>query len=208
LASSDIWPTIHGERAALASDLQDLDEQQWTTRSLCDDWTVRDVIAHMTATARISPATFFPKLIGSGFSLKRMQTKDIAGLRGSSPADTLANFRDVVSSSKHPPGPTDTWLGETLIHAEDVRRPLGIKHEYPAGSAVHVADFYKNSNLVVGTKRRIAGLRLRATDTDWTHGEGPEVAGPIVSLVLAMTGRKAVLDELEGDGVGALQSRN
>ena len=34
-------------------------------------------------------------------------------------------------------------------------------------------DFYKNSNTLIGTKNRIAGLTLKATDTDWTHGSGP-----------------------------------
>jgi hypothetical protein len=49
---------------------------------------------------------------------------------------------------------------------------------------------------------------LKATDTEWSHGSGPEVAGPIVSLVLAMTGRKAALDDLSGDGVAELRSRS
>ncbi len=36
---------------------------------------------------------------------------------------------------------------------------------------------------------------------------GPEVAGPVLSLVLAMTERKAALDDLSGDGVATLRSR-
>jgi hypothetical protein len=70
-----------------------------------------------------------------------------------------------------------------------------------------VADFYKGFNLVIGAKRRIAELHLRATDTNWAHGDGPEVAGPIVSLILAMTGRKDALDDLTGEGVTMLRSR-
>jgi uncharacterized protein (TIGR03083 family) len=207
MSKTDPWPTIHREREALAVDLEPLTDEQWATPSLCTDWTVRQVVAHMTGTAKITPASFFPKLIGSGFSMKRLQAKDIANLSGGTPAETLAHFKDVVGSSKHPPGPTDTWLGETIIHAEDVRQPLGIKHEYPAGVAVQVADFYKSSNLVIGAKRRIAGLKLTATDTDWSHGDGPEVRGPIVALVMAMTGRKPALEDLTGDGVATLRSR-
>ena len=70
-----------------------------------------------------------------------------------------------------------------------------------------VAEFYKRSNLVLGAKKRIAGLKLRATDADWTHGDGPEVSGPMVSLVMAMTGRKAAIEDLKGDGVDTLRSR-
>ena len=207
MAKSDVWPTIHSERKALAADLETLTDEQWATPSLCTDWTVRDVLAHMTATAKISPPQFFGKMITSGFSLKSMQSKDMATERGGSPAETLARFTAEVSSSKHPPGPTDTWLGETIVHAEDIRRSLGIKHDYPTDAAVQVANFYKGSNLIIGTKKRIAGLRLRATDAAWSHGDGPEVSGPIMSLVMAMAGRKTSDEDLSGDGVATLRSR-
>jgi uncharacterized protein (TIGR03083 family) len=208
MAKTDVWSMIHVERRSLASDLASLSEQQWSVPSLCDGWTVRDVLAHMTATAKITPASFFPKLLGSGFSFTRMQRKDIASERGTSAQDTLGRFRDVAGSVKHPPGPIDTMVGETIVHAEDIRRPIGIKHTYPSEAAVRTADFYKGSNLIVGTKRRIAGLTLRATDTDWSHGTGPEISGPIVSLVMAMTGRKASLEDLSGDGLNTLRGRS
>lgn len=208
MEKSEVWPAIHEEREALAADVAPLTDAQWDTPSLCEGWTVRDVVAHMTGTAKVTTLSFFPKLIGSGFSFNRMQAKDIAAERGTSPADTLARFKAESGSSKHPPGPTDSWLGEVLIHAEDIRRPLGIAHTYAHGAAVRVADFYKGSNLIVGAKRRIAGLRLRATDADWSNGEGPEVSGPIVSLVLAMTGRKAALPDLTGEGLATLSSRS
>jgi uncharacterized protein (TIGR03083 family) len=204
---TDIWPVIHAERKALAADLRALDDAQWQAVSLCGQWTVRDVTAHMTATAKITPPAFFTKLAMSGFSFERLQDKDITAEKGGSPADTLARFEAVENSTKHPPGPIDSWLGEAILHAEDIRRPLAIQHEYPKDAVVRLADFYKGSNLVVGTKRRIEGLTLRATDADWSHGSGPEVSGPIMLLVMAMTGRKAALDNLTGDGVATLRAR-
>ena len=204
---SDIWPVIHAERKALATDLQALDAEQWQAASLCGQWTVRDVTAHMTATAKITPPAFFTKLAMSGFNFGRLQDKDITAEKGASPADTLDRFDAIVNSEKHPPGPIDSWLGEAILHAEDIRRPLAIQHEYPTDAVVRLADFYKGSNLVVGTKRRIEGLTLRATDADWSHGSGPEVAGPIMPLVMAMTGRRAALDNLTGDGVATLRAR-
>jgi uncharacterized protein (TIGR03083 family) len=98
-------------------------------------------------------------------------------------------------------------LGETIIHSEDIRRPLGIKHDYPADALIQVADFFKTSNLIIGTKRRIDGLTLRATDATWSHGTGPEVSGPMLSLVMAMTGRKPALEDLSGEGVATLRDR-
>lgn len=207
MAKESVWPMVHEERRALAGDLRGLSDEQWETRTLCPNWTVRDCVAHLTATAKISPFAFFPKLIGSGFSLTKMQTKDIAVERGSSAADGLARFESIVDSNTHPPGPNETLLGEVLLHAEDIRRPLGVHRDYPVAASMRVADFYKGSNLVLGAKNRISGLALRATDTDWSHGEGSEVSGPILSLAMAMTGRKEALGELTGDGVATLQAR-
>jgi uncharacterized protein (TIGR03083 family) len=207
MGKTDIWPTIQAERKSLAHDLESLDQDQWAKTSLCTQWTVWDVVAHMTATAKITPPVFFGKMLTSGFSLTTLQGKDIAVERGDSPASALARFEAVESSRKHPPGPLDTWLGEVIVHAEDIRRPLGICHDYPMDAVVRVADFYKNSNLIIGTKRRIEGLTLQATDANWSHGTGPKVSGPMIALVMAMNGRKAVAKELSGDGVTRLQAR-
>jgi uncharacterized protein (TIGR03083 family) len=207
VVSIDIWGIIHAERKALAADLQGLPETQWAAPSLCANWTVRDVLAHMTATARMTPPQFIGNFVMSGFNFARMQSKGVQAERGGSPAETLARFTTLVNTSNHPPGPNDTWLGEVIVHSEDIRRTLSIKHAYPTDAAVQVANFYKNSDLLIGTKTRISGLKLRATDADWSHGDGPEIAGPIVSLIVAMTGRKAATDDLAGDGVATLRSR-
>ena len=204
---TDIWPTIHAERKTLAADLRTLSNDDWAKPSLCGEWTVRDVLAHMISAATLTPPKFFGKMIASGFSFDKVQEQGIAAHKGASPADTLAGFEAVLTSVKHPPGPGDTWLGEMIVHSEDIRRPLGITHDYPTAAVVQVADFYKGSNLLIGAKRRIDGLTLRATDAEWSHGTGPEVSGPIVSLVLAMTGRKTAGDDLAGDGVTVLRGR-
>ena len=202
-----MWNVVHAERRALAADLAGLDDDRWATPSICSGWTVRDVLAHMTATAKNTPPAFVGQMITSGFRLTTLQEKGIAAERGDSPSETLERFRAVQSSTRHPPGPVDSWLGETIVHAEDIRRPLAITHAYPTDAAIRVANFYRRSNLIIGAKRRVAGLALRATDADWSAGTGPEVAGPIVAVVLAMTGRKAVLGELSGDGVSTLAQR-
>lgn len=204
----DIWPVIHEERKALASDLGSLEEAKWSTPSLCTEWTVRDVLAHMTATAKMSAPGFFVKLAGSGFKFGKVQSGGIAAEQGSSPADTLARFDAIVTSTGHPPGPSATMLGEVIVHSEDIRRGLGMQHAYPTEAVVQAADFFKGSNLIIGTKTRITGLKLSATDTDWSTGDGPEVEGPILALLMAMTGRKAAASELKGEGVAALSARS
>ena len=98
-------------------------------------------------------------------------------------------------------------LGEVVTHTEDITRPLGLEHQPEAEAKAACLDHYKKVNFPVGAKKRIAGLRLRATDVDWTYGDGPEVSGPALSLLMVMTGRSAGLDGLEGAGVADLRSR-
>ena len=203
----DMWSVIATERGALADDLDGIDDAAWETRSLCEAWTVRDAVAHMIATAEMTPPTFLGKMIGSGFDFQKMTAKEIADKRESSPAAELEHLRAVRDRPTAPPGPRTSWLGETIVHAEDVRRPLGLSHSYPMDAVVAVADFYQGSNILIGSKKRIAGVTLKATDTDWAHGSGPAAEGPMVSLLLAMTGRKAALEDLTGDGVETLRGR-
>ena len=207
MAKGEPWPTIHAERAALADDLAALSEEQWRTPSLCSSWTVQEVLAHMTATASMTPPKFFAKMAAAGFRFDAMAAKEVAAGTSRSPAEGLAEFRAHVNDTTAPPGPTPTWLGETIVHGEDIRRPLGIRRDYPTHALVTIADFYKGSNLLIGAKRRIDGLTLRATDADWTTGSGPEVAGPLISLVMAMTGRRGTVDDLSGPGTATLAGR-
>jgi uncharacterized protein (TIGR03083 family) len=207
MAKKDLWRLIRAERQALADDLDGLAVTKWSTPSLCEGWTVRDVLAHMTATAEMTPAKFLPKLAGAGFSLTKLSQKDIDERTKGDPSSTYERFKSRISSRNHPPGPTESWLGEAVVHSEDVRRPLGIAHTYSTDALTAVADAYRKSNLVLGGKKRVAGLTLKATDADWSAGEGPEVSGPMISLVLAIAGRRAALDDLEGDGVSTLTSR-
>jgi uncharacterized protein (TIGR03083 family) len=205
--SDDIWPVVHAERRALAADLADLTPEQWQTPSLCVGWSVHDVLAHMVATAKETPAGFFAGMITSGFRISRLTEKRIAVEGAGGPAATLAAFRAVETATSAPPGPKVSWLGEALVHAEDIRRPLGIPHEYPVEAVRTVTEFYACSNVLIGGKRRVDGVTLQATDTDWTHGSGPVATGPARALMLATTGRKAALDELVGPGVEILRSR-
>jgi uncharacterized protein (TIGR03083 family) len=204
---AQIWTAVRPEREALAADLQAIDEEAWTTPSLCPAWTVRDVLAHLTALARMTPAMFFRKLVASGFDPSRLQAQDVTLAKGGSVEETLAGFCSVTASKNRLPGTDKIMLGETLVHAEDIRRPLGLAHEYPLGALVAIADLYKGSDRIAGSKRRIAGLSLQASDTGWSTGSGPMVTGPLLSLVMAMAGRGAAIEDLDGTGAEMLRSR-
>lgn len=204
---ADLWQTVAAERGALADDLSGLTDEQWQTPSLCVGWTVHDVLAHQCGTADMNPAKFVVRLASAGFSFPRFADRQVDRYRGADPAETLATFRRLQHSTSAPPGPKTSWLGEVIVHNEDIRRPLGIEHESPPDAVRQVIDFFKGSNTLIGTKNRIADLRLQATDQDWSHGAGPLVEGKLIDVLLAATGRAAACDRLRGDGVTTLRLR-
>lgn len=204
---TDLWTLVAGERGALADDVAGLTPEQWASRSLCRDWTVREVVAHLTAAASTRPGAFLAQFARAGFNFDTYAQAGLSRRLGADTGATLSGFRAVQGSKTSPPGPKATWLGEVVVHAEDIRRPLGIAHVYDPEAVRQAADFYKGSNTLIGAKSRIAGLALKATDQDWSSGTGPTVEGPLLSLVMAMTGRTAHVDDLTGEGVETLRSR-
>jgi uncharacterized protein (TIGR03083 family) len=204
---SNTWDLIHDERRRLIEDLQPLAAGQWRTASLCPDWDVQQALAHLVALTKQTPPKFFGKFIASGFQFDKMVAKDVARESSGTPAQTLTELSAHVGDTTAPPGPVDCWIGEFVVHGADIRRPLGIDYSPPVATTRQVADSYKNSNLLIGAKNRIVGVRLVATDTDWSHGSGAEVRGPILCLVQAMTGRSIALSDLTGDGVPALRAK-
>ena len=201
------WSLVHAERAALAADLADLTGQQWATPSLCAGLTVREVLAHLTAGASLGPARWLAGVIRCRFDFDAMVAMRLAEQLGVSPAETLARFRGVVTSTTKAPVPVVAVLGEAIVHGEDIRRPLGLRRDYPVTALTPPATYYQGSNQVVPAKRRIAGLRLQASDGPFATGSGPLVSGRTLALIMAMTGRGAACDELAGDGAATLRAR-
>ena len=206
--TNSIWPTIHAERRSLAEDLADLTQQQWATQSLCSEWNVHQVLAHQLTAAKMTPPKFFLKFAAAGFNFDKYAAKEVAINSAGSPAATLAAFRAAEPRQTAPPGPKETWLGEAFVHGEDIRRPLGITRSYPLPEVARAIALYARSNAIIGGKTRVAGLTLKATDTDFSVGTGPLVEGPAISLLLAASGRKSALDELSGPGVTILRERS
>jgi uncharacterized protein (TIGR03083 family) len=204
------WALVHAERAALAADLADLTEAQWETTSLCTELTVREVLAHLTAAAVISFPKWFAGVLRRRFDFDKQLVDRLREQLGESPADTLARYRAAVDRSTTPLGRRGSaagMLAEQVVHAEDIRRPLGIVHDHPAEVLTVAAAHYASSDLTVLAKGRVGGLALVATDTDFTTGDGALVTGPTLALIMAMTGRAVFCDDLTGDGVDELRSR-
>ena len=207
MKSGETWNHIHSERAQMADTWTGLSAPQWAAPSWCQGWSVQDTAGHIVAAAEQTPANFYKELASAGFKFNVFADRGARRLAAVGPDELGRRLRARTTTTNHPPAPVMAMLGEIVVHGADIRRPLGLKHQPPEAALVALADSWKNSNLLIGSKRRIAGLRLQATDAEWAHGDGPEVSGPLLSLILAMTGRKAVHPDLSGDGVAELGRR-
>jgi uncharacterized protein (TIGR03083 family) len=201
------WKLIHAERAAMADTLASLTPEQWGQRSLCGDWTVQIAAGHILAGAEQTKGNFLRHMARNGFRFNRMIDRD-ARTAGALPRDEIIQrLRATTSTTNGPPAPVMTMLGEVMVHGEDILHPLGLSADHDPEAVTACLDMYKTTSFPVGTKKRIAGLRLAPDDVDWAHGDGPEVTGPARSMLLVMTGRSGALGDLSGEGVSALRSR-
>ncbi|MGW7416639.1 maleylpyruvate isomerase family mycothiol-dependent enzyme [Streptomyces sp. NPDC054863] len=198
---------IHVERSALAQDLTGLSEAQWAKASLCERWTVEEVVAHLTAGAGTRMWRWLLSMLAARFDPDLHNDRRLAGHRGATPEDTLRRFREVVAGPAGPTGHTAAWLGEIVVHSEDIRRPLGLVRTPPVATTTAVARFFASRDFTVASNTAIAGLRVEATDGPFTTGSGDLLRGPTLSLVMGMAGRAAACEDLEGDGAAVLRAR-
>ncbi len=202
-----LWPMVHAERAALGLDLDALETKAWTGPTLCGRWSVEEVVAHLTAAASTGRLRWLASMVVARFDAARHNQRRLAEHRGPGPAGTLAGFHRIVTSTTAASGHTPAWLGEVIVHAQDIRRPLGIDRAPDIAAATEVARFYASRDFAVPSRTAGTGLRLEATDGPFTTGAGPLVSGPTLALVMALAGRTVYCDDLDGDGVALLRSR-
>ncbi|HEV7534978.1 MAG TPA: maleylpyruvate isomerase family mycothiol-dependent enzyme [Acidimicrobiia bacterium] len=202
----------YDELASISEFCHTLEPHQWDTPSLCEGWRVRDVIGHMSVGYTTPMPEMVAKLARYRFNVpKASKTESIAFASSRTPAELLVVFDSIVHDKVRKGisrviKPTEGLL-DHVVHHEDIRRPLGQRRQVPEERLVAALDVAPTLAGFVGSKARAAGLRLEATDVDWRHGDGPLVRGAGEAILLALTGRGVVLDELDGDGVAVLKQR-
>jgi uncharacterized protein (TIGR03083 family) len=207
----DVWAAIDLQRRRTADLLAGLSEEQWARPSLCEGWAVRDVAAHLTL-QQMGPVAALGSALRHPGGLNRV-IREAARDRARRPADRLvAGVRASVGSRRPNVGMTNLeTLIDILVHGQDIAVPLGLELEMPPEAAAAAAERVRASG---GTRKAqvfrhlpLEGFRLSATDVSWAAGEGPEIRGPIAALLLLLTGRRAGLDRLTGDGAELLRRR-
>ena len=202
-----LWALAHAERAALAEDLSSLDAEQWRHGTLCGKWDVEEVVAHLTAAASLNQWRWVRSMLGARFRVDVHNQRRMIEFRGGTPAETLDRFRAVINSTTAPSGHTAAYLGEVVVHAQDIRQPLGLRRTPAIDALTPVADFFAGRNFTVPSQTAVDGLHLRATDGPFATGSGPLVTGSTLALVMSMAGRAPYVDQLEGPGVPTLRAR-
>lgn len=195
----------YDERTDLAAFLETLSPQEWQMPSLCEKWTVKDVVAHMLSYEELTRLGLMKR-----FAKGRVVRANEVGVAEFAPMSPH-ELQDFLSRHLRPQGLTAAFGGmiglvDGTIHHQDIRRALGHKRTIPVDRLERILPLVPG-NPRLGAGRRIRGLRLKATDVSWQHGDGLEVSGTGEALLMAMAGRPQVVDELAGLGQATLAIR-
>lgn len=202
-----LWALAHAERAALTQDLSGLSAEQWRHDTLCGHWDVEHVVAHLTAAASLNQWQWLRSMLGARFRPDVHNQRRLTERCGQTPLETLDLFHAVIRSTTAPSGHIPAYLGEVVVHAQDVRQPLGIQRQPSVEALTPVVEFFVRRDFTVASRTHTSGLQLRADDGLFAAGSGPLVTGSTLALVMSMAGREIYLDELEGPGVQTLRMR-
>ncbi|MEV0245592.1 maleylpyruvate isomerase family mycothiol-dependent enzyme [Nocardia sp. NPDC050712] len=197
------WRVIEAQRRAIADLLAGLTPEEWAGNSLCAGWRIRDVAAHLALTPRVpSIREMVVASLRARGDYNRMihqlttdyaehpVTQLVSDIRDNAAARTLpklTNYRNI--------------LFDTMVHGQDIAIPLGRTLDIPPLAAAVAAQRAASIGWPVFDRHRLDGIRLCASDIDWSYGTGREVRGPSKALLLFATGRTALRHELTGDGL-------
>lgn len=199
---------IEGERRRIADFVATLSDADLSTQSLCASWNVREVAQHLLMPLVTSLPVVAVAMVRARFDFDRANLALTARLDGRS-ADELA--RGLRIHARHgftPPGmPHEAPLTDLIVHGQDMARPLRRSLAPPLAAVLTALSFTLSRKGRAMTGVRVDGLAWRASDADWGEGEGAEVRGSALDLLLAATGRACALDDLRGAGVAPLATR-
>lgn len=207
MALEDLRDHAVAERADLAAVLAQLTPGQWNAPSLCPRWRVRAVVAHVYSYDELSRTDLVRNFVCSGLNPNKVNALCMAPYASHTPEQLLTLAR----RCEHPRGLPAGFNGgialvDAMVHQQDIRRPLGLPRTIPPDRLRAALEFAKTAPVILGFWHR-RGLRMVATDVDWSTGSGPEVLGPGEALLLAIAGRDAGVDELSGPGLAKLAPR-
>lgn len=182
---SFVAPTYDGLADLLAS----APVETWDAPSLCKNWKVRHVIAHMTMPARFTPEQFGAEMAAADGDFTVL-SDTVAARDASLPlADQMDALRSSLLHAWQPPGGGAAGaLSHAVIHSLDVTVALDRPAVAPKDAVIAVLDQLTAADgAYFGVD--LSGVRLEAADTDWTWGSGDAVRADSGLLVALLSGR-------------------
>ena len=205
------WQVITEQRLGLARVLEGLSDSEWEQPSLCPRWRVRDVAAHV---AMAPQAPGLTAMLADGVrargSFHRLN-HDVAVRHAARPTHDIVAEMRMHADSRRLPAVTNyhNTLFDVLVHTQDIAIPLGRDYPMPSEAAQAGASRVWTMGWPFWARHRLRGVRVVATDTDWSAGTGVELRGPIGMLLLLLTGRTATaMPHLSGPGVHTITERS
>jgi uncharacterized protein (TIGR03083 family) len=206
----EYWSAVRNLRLEIADLLESLGTEEWNAPSLCHGWRVRDVAGHVAVVPVITTWRMLSTAPRAGFNPNRINTL-IATQEGARPVhDIVALLRQRAGQrgTAKTLDPRDS-LFDVIVHSQDIAVPLGREFLVPVALTHRGLQRVWAMGWPFNAKKRLGALSIRATDTDWRVGTGPEVSGPALALLLLLTGRTdAAASDLSGPGVQALKASN
>ena len=186
---TDLQPWVAPTLEGLADLLAAADAETWDAPSLCEKWQVRHVVAHVTMAARLTPEQFGAEMAAAGGDFAVLSDTVAARDGALPPAALLAALRSPVLHAWQPPGGGAAGaLSHAVIHSLDVTVALERPAVAPTKAVVAVLhQITAADGAWFGVD--LTGVRLEATDTDWSWGSGETVRADSGSLLALVSGR-------------------
>ena len=193
-------------RKDFADLLDSLSEEQLNGNTLCAGWTPMDVAGHVVSFVELGlPAMMF-SMAKAGFNVDKAWKANATKYKAMGRDAISAALREKAGKSAPIPSfSAGISFMDVAVHTQDVRRGLGLEgslDEDVLRASLDWVTTHKQRKTHVDPKD-IEGLRLEATDMDWSWGEGALVSGPAEAILMGIN-RRDVSAELTGDGVAKL----
>lgn len=197
------WSLAAKARNDFVDMIEGLTPEQMQEQSLCAEWDAKGVLAHLTGFVETSLPAFFATIAKARFDFGKASVAMVNKRIDRSVSDLSASLRAKASKSAAlPMFPEAMTVADIAIHTQDVRRPLGLDGSLDDDVLREALDFVTThkqaTNLV--DRRSIEGVQLKATDIDWSFGEGAAISGPAEAILMGLANRP-LDDALSGDGL-------
>lgn len=189
---------VRHARGELADRIEALPPEAWDAWSWCTGWRIRDVLGHLVWLAEATPFSIWVVLPVRSAGRADRALDRLARRLGQEPVPELADrLRTAPVRTANPRG-----LGDVLVHAADALGPSGHDFDVPPLQVAPILDVYSGLfGRLVFHAAPAKGRRLMATDIDWARGQGPEITGRAIDLLLLLANRRQVIPRLEGPGL-------